>query len=43
MRVILNLIKRPEFFSINGEINIIVKNVLREFTPIYDIKGETND
>ena len=40
MRVILNLIKRPEFFSINGEINIIVKNVLREFTPIYDIKGE---
>ena len=43
MRVILNLLKGPEHFLINGEINIIVKNVLGECIPIYDIKGENND
>lgn len=45
MLVILNLIKRPEFFMINDEINIIVKNVFKDYTPISDIKfkGENND
>ena len=38
MRVILNLINEQDVSMIIDEINIIVKNVLRRYTPIYDIR-----
>ena len=40
MRVILNLLKRPELLWYGVKISIIVRNVLRGGTPIYEFKGE---